>query len=339
MQVWWRRCAHAFQLYLYRREEFLEHYHKRSSVETTSSMIKAQFGSRIRSKTETARRNEVLWKILCHNLYCLISAFYELGIEADSWKAALKRTLWLFGRPFRILSNGQKEIVETGKQVPTNASKKPSNARARRLVLGHDSAWWNGWVVASLAIAAFAAVAVVVTTQIVVFLQKVETREAQADLEKYKADVAARVAEANEKAATAQLEQERLKAKLAWRNLSLDESSALEKALASRPGTVNLWYTAGDPEAMYLAIQYSHVFSSAHWHVLPASATLAGIVFGVAAPDASGTYAESLRTALVKAGIAFSIAPLPTWQSTTGATRNPNFPMLMIGSRQPTVFP
>jgi hypothetical protein len=42
-------------------------YHKRSNVEATFSMIKRVFGDSVRSKTETARQNEVLLKILCHN--------------------------------------------------------------------------------------------------------------------------------------------------------------------------------------------------------------------------------------------------------------------------------
>jgi hypothetical protein len=35
----------------------------------------------VRSKTDVAMRNEVLCKILCHNLCCLISATFELGIQ------------------------------------------------------------------------------------------------------------------------------------------------------------------------------------------------------------------------------------------------------------------
>jgi hypothetical protein len=42
-------------------------------------------GGRIRSKTETAQVNEVLCKILAHNLCVLVQSIYELGIEAKFW--------------------------------------------------------------------------------------------------------------------------------------------------------------------------------------------------------------------------------------------------------------
>jgi hypothetical protein len=45
-------------------------------------MVKSKFGDAVRSKTDVAARNEVLAKVLCHNICCLISAFHELGIEA-----------------------------------------------------------------------------------------------------------------------------------------------------------------------------------------------------------------------------------------------------------------
>ena len=54
-----------YHYYHFRRDEFLTHYHKRSNAESRFSMIKAKFGDRIRSKTDTAQVNEVLLKILC----------------------------------------------------------------------------------------------------------------------------------------------------------------------------------------------------------------------------------------------------------------------------------
>jgi transposase len=71
----------AFAFFMLYREDFLQSYHKRSNVESTFSMVKAKFGGSVRSKTEVAMKNEVLAKILCHNICCLISAFHELGIE------------------------------------------------------------------------------------------------------------------------------------------------------------------------------------------------------------------------------------------------------------------
>jgi transposase len=70
-----------FHYYSFRREEFEAHYHKRSNVESTFSMLKAKFGGHVRSKTTTAQVNEVLCKVLAHNLCCLIQSMHELGVE------------------------------------------------------------------------------------------------------------------------------------------------------------------------------------------------------------------------------------------------------------------
>jgi transposase len=74
----WRRMWGHF---LMRQEDFLAHYHKRSNVEATFSAIKRKFGGAVRSKRYTAQVNEVLCKILLHNLTCLVHAMHELGIE------------------------------------------------------------------------------------------------------------------------------------------------------------------------------------------------------------------------------------------------------------------
>jgi transposase len=77
---------HFFSLH---RELFLSRYHKRSNVETTFSMIKAKFGDSVRSKTDTAMKNEVLAKIVCHNIVCVIHELYEAGLEPQFWGQAV----------------------------------------------------------------------------------------------------------------------------------------------------------------------------------------------------------------------------------------------------------
>src|SRR5436309_2079041 len=68
------------------KDEFLAHYHRRSNVESTFSMVKAKFRDHVRSKTDTAMINEVLTKFLCHNLCCLITAVHEMGLEPVFWE-------------------------------------------------------------------------------------------------------------------------------------------------------------------------------------------------------------------------------------------------------------
>ena len=70
-----------WRFYNFNRETFLQHYHKRSNVETTFSMIKGKFGGSVRAKTPVAQVNEVLCKVLCHNICVLIQSMYELGLQ------------------------------------------------------------------------------------------------------------------------------------------------------------------------------------------------------------------------------------------------------------------
>ena len=76
----WRKMYNYF---VYNREGFLQHYHLRSNVESTNNMIKSKFTDLVRSKEKTAHINEVLLKVLCHNICVLISAMFELGIKPE----------------------------------------------------------------------------------------------------------------------------------------------------------------------------------------------------------------------------------------------------------------
>jgi transposase len=74
------------QMYHYfclNKEDFLRRYHRRSNIESVFSAIKRKFGDFVRCKTDVAMRNEVLAKLVCHNIVCLVHAMYELGINVN----------------------------------------------------------------------------------------------------------------------------------------------------------------------------------------------------------------------------------------------------------------
>lgn len=78
--VIWRN---AFNYFTFNQSAFLEHYHERSNTETVMHMIKSKFSGHIRSKDDAACINEILLKVLCHNICVLISEMFELGIKPE----------------------------------------------------------------------------------------------------------------------------------------------------------------------------------------------------------------------------------------------------------------
>ena len=54
-----------------------------SNVETTFMMVKTKFGDKLKSKNWTAQKNELLCKLIAHNIVVLIHEMHELGIKAD----------------------------------------------------------------------------------------------------------------------------------------------------------------------------------------------------------------------------------------------------------------
>ncbi len=72
----WRKTFHYFQLH---KDDFLEHYHKRSNVESTFSAIKKKFGESVKSKNRIAQENELLCKIIAYNITVLIHEMIQLN--------------------------------------------------------------------------------------------------------------------------------------------------------------------------------------------------------------------------------------------------------------------
>jgi hypothetical protein len=65
----WNRKFHEFMA---RRDEFDQIYHRRSNVESTFSAIKRKLGESLLSHNQGARINELLAKILAHNVGVVI---------------------------------------------------------------------------------------------------------------------------------------------------------------------------------------------------------------------------------------------------------------------------
>lgn len=73
----------AFRFFKEHREEYLEHYHKRSNIESAFSMIKRKFGNNVKCKKVTSQDNEILAKVLAHNICVLVQEIFLNKIDVN----------------------------------------------------------------------------------------------------------------------------------------------------------------------------------------------------------------------------------------------------------------
>ena len=74
----WARMYHRF---MSDHEEWARHYHQRSNVEAVFSTMKRLFGDSLDSRNIVAQANEILCRVLAHNLIVIIHAMYERSLE------------------------------------------------------------------------------------------------------------------------------------------------------------------------------------------------------------------------------------------------------------------
>jgi transposase len=60
---------------------FAEHYHRRSNVESTFSMVKKKFGDFCRAKKSQSQENEILSRIVVHNAVVLAEALLSYDLR------------------------------------------------------------------------------------------------------------------------------------------------------------------------------------------------------------------------------------------------------------------
>ncbi|MEX2109080.1 MAG: transposase [Gemmatimonadaceae bacterium] len=78
----WRWLWHLYNLH---RDEFLARYHARSNAESTFSSMKRVFGDTLRSRGRVAQTNELLLKVIVHNIVCVVHSMFELGITPPNF--------------------------------------------------------------------------------------------------------------------------------------------------------------------------------------------------------------------------------------------------------------
>ena len=88
-------------------------------------MVKAKFGASVRAKTPVAQVDEVLVKILCHNIVVLIQSMFELGIMP----ALFGQGLFLQSRP--LSNRGEADAISVSRKLTFAYC--PTTARLLRL--------------------------------------------------------------------------------------------------------------------------------------------------------------------------------------------------------------
>jgi len=130
-------------------------------------------------------------------------------------------------------------------------------------------AWWSGWSdILGITAASIGAILAIVTLVGWGFSWKAGKLKDEA-LEKYKiesrrsiSEADAKAAGANERAANAELETQRLKKQLAWREVTQNQATTIRTALQNTPMNLTISWVAGDPEGSEFAQQLGSVFAA-----------------------------------------------------------------------------
>jgi hypothetical protein len=162
---------------------------------------------------------------------------------------------------------------------------------------------------------------------------------AQADVDAAKAELAKQ----KTLTAQAQLETERVKAQVAWRQITPAEEAAILNDLKDKPTrALNIRYVPQDAESLFFAQRISAVFKKAGWKTTLGTFGLGndlpiGLIFPA---EYISDDSNAVRSALVASKIPFSGA-LPTSAGSylsVGSDEYKGAPFLTVGSRLPPKF-
>jgi hypothetical protein len=136
------------------------------------------------------------------------------------------------------------------------------------------------------------------------------------------------------------LEQEKLKAQLAWRQITPDLASALKAAISNETGSVDIRYIDSDPESLYFATQFRDLFgASSNWHVGFGNIKFANLpVFGLDIPGPDTGNVMALRRIFSKANFTFDTTDLPPQIMVGLVLSLVGGPTLVVGSKPPAIY-
>lgn len=123
-----------------------------------------------------------------------------------------------------------------------------------------------------------------------------------------------KVAAANECAANAERETEKLRAEFGWRFISGEQMPRLVHLLGQSQGPVVIIYSIGDVESESYATQFMRAFVWAGWFTTMKAVHFERLEFGLRAPESLeplGQPPRTLRDALRAVGIPFESGPIP----------------------------
>jgi CRISPR/Cas system-associated exonuclease Cas4 (RecB family) len=177
----------------------------------------------------------------------------------------------------------------------------PALPRKAKRVFGLELHSWEQLMIAALGIAAFAAVAVVVTTASVVILQRAETARTKNEFEAYKLEAGTQIADANAVGETAKADAAKARAEIAeaakqTEAAKAEAAEANRKAERERLERLKLEATIA-PRSLSLEQQAS---------LAEALKPFAGMKVVISSPPMDGEalgIAEQIRASLIAAGI------------------------------------
>lgn len=59
------------------------HYHRRSLIESTNSSMKRILNDTLKGKTDMTQINEIMCRVVCHNLRVLEECMLQFGVKPD----------------------------------------------------------------------------------------------------------------------------------------------------------------------------------------------------------------------------------------------------------------